>query len=507
MNKLFSTLIALAVGVTIGVVAMGLVIGKDESDAVSASARKPLYWVAPMDANYRRDQPGKSPMGMDLVPVYEESNSGAEVGTVSISPQVVNNLGVRTAEVKRGRLDVTVNTVGYVQYDEDRLIHIHPRVEGWIETLHAKAAGDPVKQGEPLYALYSPTLVNAQEEFLLAQKRNNPTLVAAAMERMAALQIPDSEIRRLKQSGTVSQTITFRAPQSGVLDNLDTREGMFVKPGMEMMTIGQLEHIWVIGEVFERQAMSVHEGDPVSMYLDYLPGREWRGSVDYIYPSLNTRTRTARVRVHFDNTDGYLRPGMFAQMAITTRPAEETLLVPREALIRTGGQARVVLAKGDGRFKSIAVQVGRIGEHDVEILSGLREGERIVSSAQFLIDSESSKTSDFKRMDAAESDPITGDAMAMPGTGNNATVRGLINHVDSENRVVNISREAIKKWNRPAATMDFNVSPELDLQRWSGGEEVVFSFEVAGGVFTITDIQPVTETSTEDSSGREHSHD
>ena len=250
------------------------------SDDVAAE-KKPLYWVAPMDPNYKRDNPGKSPMGMDLIPVYEDAGGDQEIGTVTISPDVVNNLGVRTAPVTRGRLDLTISTVGYVQYDEDRLVHIHPRVEGWIEKLHVKAAGDPVIQGEPLYALYSPTLVNAQEELLLALKRNNPTLITAAMERLSALQVPHSEINRLKKSGKVSQTITITAPQSGVLDNLNTREGMFVKPGMEMMAIGQLEHIWVIGEIFERQAASVQVGDAVRMRLDYLPGREWKGNVDY----------------------------------------------------------------------------------------------------------------------------------------------------------------------------------------------------------------------------------
>ena len=173
-----------------------------------------------MNPNYKRDNPGKSPMGMDLIPVYENAGGDQEIGTVTISPDVVNNLGVRTAPATRGQLDVSVNTVGYVQYDEDRLVHIHPRVEGWIEKLHVKAAGDPVTQGEPLYALYSPTLVNAQEELLLALKRNNPTLITAAMERLSALQVPESEIHRLKKSAKVSQAITIKAPQSGVLDNL-----------------------------------------------------------------------------------------------------------------------------------------------------------------------------------------------------------------------------------------------------------------------------------------------
>lgn len=510
MQTRTSIITGLAAGIVIGAVAVWLSIHYTGGDSETDDTGKPLYWVAPMDPNYRRDQPGKSPMGMDLVPVYEEQDGDEETGIVSIAPQVVNNLGVRTATVTRGQLDLTVNTVGYVQYDEDRLIHIHPRVEGWIEKLYVKAAGDPVKQGQALYALYSPTLVNAQEEFLLAQKRDNPTLVTASIERLSALQIPDSEIRRLKQTGRVSQTITFNAPQSGVFDNLNVREGMYVKPGMEMMTIGQLEHIWVIGEVFERQAMSVREGDPVRMYLDYLPGREWSGKVDYIYPSLNARTRTARVRVHFDNPDAYLRPGMFAQMAIASRPGSETLLVPSEAVIRTGSQARVVLVKGEGRFKSIAVEVGRIGDQQTEILSGLKEGEQIVTSAQFLIDSESSKTSDFKRMDTEETMPgavwvaaPTESSMAE----NRATVHGVINSVDTKQRVLNISRGPIEKWNRPAATMDFNINPGVDLKPWSKGDRIVFTFEVADDRFTVTEIQQQDNEANTTLSNQEHSHD
>ncbi|MEJ2444570.1 MAG: efflux RND transporter periplasmic adaptor subunit [Exilibacterium sp.] len=412
LNKsFFITLVLLIVAAMLGHYSALWRMNKKGNTGEVAGNKEPLYWVAPMDPDYKRDKPGKSPMGMELIPVYKDAGGANEVGTVTISPNVVNNLGVRTAPVTRGRLDLTISTVGYVQYDEDHLVHIHPRVEGWIEKLHVKAAGDPVTQGEPLYALYSPTLVNAQEELLLALKRNNATLITAAMERLSALQVPQAEIIRLKNSGKVSQTITIKAPQSGVLDNLNVREGMFVKPGMEMMSIGQLEHIWVIGEVFERQAASVRVGDAVRMRLDYLPGREWSGRVDYIYPSLNNKTRTAQVRVHFANPDSYLKPGMFAQIVIETKPSEQALLIPREALIRTGSQSRVVLATGEGRFKSIAVKVGRIGENQVEILSGLEEGERIVTSAQFLIDSESSKTSDFRRMNHDDDQGMNDKAM------------------------------------------------------------------------------------------------
>lgn len=461
LNKSFFITIALLI-VTATLAHYSALWRIEEKRATSEAegSKEPLYWVAPMDPNYKRDEPGKSPMGMDLIPVYEQMGGDEEVGTVTISPDVVNNLGVRTAPVTRGRLDLTISTVGYVQYDEDRLVHIHPRVEGWIEKLHVKAAGDPVIQGEPLYALYSPTLVNAQEELLLALKRNNPTLITAAMERLSALQVPHSEINRLKKSGKVSQTITITAPQSGVLDNLNTREGMFVKPGMEMMAIGQLEHIWVIGEIFERQAASVQVGDAVRMRLDYLPGREWKGNVDYIYPSLNAKTRTAQVRVHFDSSDRFLRPGMFAQMTIVTKPSRETLLIPREALIRTGSQSRVVLAKGEGRFKSIAVKVGRIGEDKVEILSGLKDGERIVTSAQFLIDSESSKTSDFKRMHHGEDQPSS------------VWVAATIESVMPNHRMVTVKHEAIDAWEWPEMTMDFQVNPKVNFEALTLGTQL-----------------------------------
>jgi len=399
MKVVYTTLLAAVVGAGIG--AGGVLLLPPSYEAAMQTAegeREPLYWVAPMDPNYQRDQPGKSPMGMDLIPVYKEQDGSTEAGTVRISPDVVNNLGVRTAAVISGRLHLDIKTVGYVQYDENRLVTISPRVEGWLDTLHVKATGDPVTQGEPLYTLYSPTLVNAQEEFVLALKRDNPDLIDAAVERLSALQVPRAKIEQLRQTRQVSQTITMTAPQSGVIDDLGVREGMFVTPGSTLMTLVQLEHMWVIGEVFERQAGLVNVGDKVTIQLEYLPGQKLQGQVDYVYPSLNARTRTLQIRVRFENPSGLMKPGMFAQLVINTQPSPAALLIPREALIRTGRQARVVLALGDGKFKSIAVDVGRIGELQVEILSGLNEGERIVTSAQFLIDSESSKTSDFKRM-------------------------------------------------------------------------------------------------------------
>lgn len=389
-------------------------------NAVSQSAeteqKEPLYWVAPMDPNFKSDKPGKSPMGMDLIPVYEEGGSAEDSpGTVRISPTVVNNLGVRTEPVVQGRLPNDISTVGYVHYNEDRMAHVHPRVEGWIESLYVKSEGEPVEQGAPLYTLYSPTLVNAQEELLMALNRGNQRLVSAAQERLESLNVPTGLIRQLRDGRKIQRTITVYAPASGVIENLNVREGMFIKPGNRVLSIAALDEVWVIGEVFESQLSAVEAGNKVEMTLDYMPGRQWRGKVDYVYPEINPKTRTARVRMRFDNSDGSLMPGMFARVKVQGERGRRQFLVPRESIIRTGESDRLVVALEEGAFKSVDVSVGRVGNEYAEILDGVMQGDTVVTSAQFLIDSESSKTSDFKRMEARASDNMNMDGMDHSG--------------------------------------------------------------------------------------------
>ena len=353
------------------------------ANSTGKEADKPLYWVAPMDANYRRDKPGKSPMGMDLIPYYGNNTSSDKdegIGTINISPSVVNNLGVRTTRAKLQSLQTNIDTVGYVTYDEDKLVHIHPRVQGWVDKLFVKSVGEPVVKGQPLYNIYSPELVNAQEELLLALNRKNQRLITAAQNRLVALQLPKSAIEALKKTRKVKQNITFFAPQNGVIENLKTREGYFVKPGSTLMSIGDLSQVWVKAEVFERQAGQVKQGTPVTMVLDYLPGRTWQGHVDFVYPTLEAQTRTVKVRLRFSNEDGQFKPNMFAQITIHSNSDEKALVIPKEALIRTGNQDRVVLALGEGYFKSVAVAVGRFDSEHVEIISGLSENEMVVSS-------------------------------------------------------------------------------------------------------------------------------
>ena len=493
--KLFITAI---MGLLAGVVLTLLLAPADNTAHDTEQQAKPLYWVAPMDANYRRDKPGKSPMGMDLVPVYaSDTEQQVQAGVVQIAPHVVNNLGVKTLAVTRQALTVPINTVGYVRYNEDTLVHIHPRVEGWVDTLYVKTAGQKIQQGEPLYALYSPQLVNAQEEFLLARKRQNASLSAAALERLHALQMPQESIAQLSKSDKVLQTVIFTAPQSGVVDNLNIREGFFVKPGTTLLSIGALDQVWVEAEIYENQASLVKEGLKASMTLGYLPGEQWHGELDYIYPTLDALTRTVRVRLRFANPDRRLKPNMFAKVSIhsdATEYGSESLVVPRQAVIRTGQQDRVVLALGQGQFKSVEVKLGLLTQHSAQILAGLEEGDEVVVSAQFLIDSESSIASDFQRMSADNSsaafDSIPHDSApdAEPEV-QQATVSGQILQIDSELRILTIHRAAIEKWQRPAATIDFSLADGLSIDELKEQQLIEFSFEIRAGDFVITDIQ------------------
>lgn len=464
MKRFLSTLTVLLIGVAVGSLAMfvgypNLVEYLNPLNLVQDKVavpveKKPLYWVAPMDPNYRRDKPGQSPMGMDLIPFYADDDTGSDVGpgAVRISPDVVNNIGVRIAPAQLGTLHSKIQTVGYVKYDEDQLVHIHPRVSGWIEELYIKASGDPVKKGEPLYNIYSPELVNAQEELVMALERKKPRLIRAAENRLASLRVPTSLIKQLKKTREVKQDITFYAPQNGVVDNLNIRQGFFVKPGSTIMSIGTIEQVWVEAEVFERQVAGVKVGLPVTMTLDYLPGKEWHGVVDYVYPTLNAKTRTLRVRLRFENEKRLLKPDMFAQVVIHLDSTEKTLLVPKEAVIRSGRSNRIVLALGEGRFKSVNVTVGHFDNQSAEILAGITEGEEVVTSAQFLIDSESSKTSDFKRMNHSEK--ITPASVWVEAT---------INSLMADHRMINASHKEISVWDWPEMTMDFTVVEDVDF--------------------------------------------
>ncbi len=462
-----------------------------------------LYWVAPMDANYRREKPGQSPMGMDLVPFY--SADASEDGVVKISPVVQNNLGVRLGLVKKGVLNREINTVGFISFDEEKLFHVHTRVEGWIEQLDVKATGDRVAKGQKLFELYSPALVNAQEEYLTALRSKNRLLINASKNRLTALGVSPWQIKNLTKTRKVSQTIDYLARNSGFIKELNIREGMFIKPSMDVLTIAQIDTVWVIAEVFESQSGWVELGQTVDMSVSAYPEREWLGTVDYIYPVFDKKTRTMRVRIRFDNKDELLKPNMYTRLILRSNHDTASLLVKREAIIRSGQMDRVVKSLGEGKFLSVAVKVGHENSEYIEILEGLDDKDIIVTSAQFLIDSESSLTASFARMTEPMNDEVISMAsmggdmadnmmsmtvMATPtAKDNQAWVRGTVLAVMSEEAKLNLQHDPVDSWNWPSMKMDFPVDKSLNMGIFEKNEAYNFLVEKhSSGSIKIVDF-------------------
>ncbi|MEH6449208.1 MAG: efflux RND transporter periplasmic adaptor subunit [Oleispira sp.] len=364
-----------------------------------------LYWVAPMDANFRRDKAGQSPMGMDLVPVYANAGGDTEKGVVQISAAVGNNLGVKAADVEWTQPELRFTSSGQVNYAKESLIHLHARTSGWVEKLHVSDMGQRVKKGQALYGIYSLEFIDAQKDYLRALNAQDESLIRAAKNRLKALRIDNKVIAKLKRTKKVSQITTFYAPRSGYIEQLNINEGMYVKPENALLTIANLSQLTVDVELDHQYAawLSQFPGEiEWALTSELMPTQKWQGTLDYIYPMLNEKLRTMRVRLLVDNKDQLLKPNMWLNLKGNIIAAEKALLIPSQALIRTENKTRVVIALGEGRFKSVAVKIGRFFNQKVEVLEGLQAGDRIVTSAQFLIDSESNIDSDLQRIEASD---------------------------------------------------------------------------------------------------------
>jgi len=361
-------------------------------------------YVCPMHPQIVRDEPGNCPIcGMDLVAKMVDAQSGKHPA-VEIGSAVINSMGVRTAKARNATLWRYIQTVGRIDYDETRLTHVHPRAEGWMEQLSLRAEGDPVEKGQLLGRLYSPEILSAQVDFLIAlDQTGNKQRVEKARNRLRLLGVTEPTISTIQKNGEPQNTVPVVANADGVVTKLGVRQGMYVKPEMEIVTIADLARIWVLVDVYEQQIEWLALGQTAEIKVPAYPGRSWEGLVEYIYPELDPKSRTLRVRLAFDNPDGLLKANMFADVVIYGGPRREVLAVPAEAVIETGQRSSVVRALGGGRFQPVDVVTGMASGGLVEILSGLNSDDEVVVSGQFLIDSESSLQASFLRMGDSES--------------------------------------------------------------------------------------------------------
>ncbi len=380
---------------------MDLVADQPAGNLTPMGERKIAHWRAPMDPSYTSESPGKSPMGMDLIPVYEDE---PEIrGMVQIDPVTVQNMGVKTYSAERKLLTREIRTVGRVDYDETRMTDVNTKVDGWVERLFVDHTGQSLKKGQPLLEIYSPELVAAQEEYLIAydyQQRlaRNPDdevvqgaedLLTAAAQRLHYWDITDRQITDLRLTRAANRTMILYSPQQGIVVHKAVFDGAYIKSGQHLYRIGDLSKVWVYADVYEYEFPWLRVGQEAEVELSYLPGRTFYGKVTHVHPFLDSKTRTVKVRISFPNPNLELKPEMYANVRIKSMVSRKALVVPAQAVIRSGERNVLIVALGEGRFQPRDVKLGVEADGFLQILDGLSAGEQVVSSGQFLIDSES----------------------------------------------------------------------------------------------------------------------
>jgi Cu(I)/Ag(I) efflux system membrane fusion protein/cobalt-zinc-cadmium efflux system membrane fusion protein len=391
--------------------------------------RKVKFWKSSMDPNYVRTEPGKDSMGMDLVPVYEDAGAG---GGIAVDPVIQQSMGVRTASVEVRDLTRSLRAVGLVAFDEARQFAVNSKIEGWIEKLHVNQSGQPVRKGQPLLEIYSPDLVAAQQEYLLAlesSKRQGSSpfpeiadsgkrLLEAAHNRLRYWDISEAQIDQLEQSRQVRKTLTLYSPYGGIVTMKKALQGMRVMAGEELLQIADLSQVWVNAELYEQDLPWVKVGQRARVELSYGDGKVLEGKVDYIYPYLAGETRTVKARIVFANSGLELKPDMYANVQIATEAVKGALAIPVDAVLRSGQGAVVFVARGDGKFDPRPVETGASSDDGyVQIRSGLNAGDKVVTSAQFMLDSESKLREAIQKMTEPQVSTPAAPASATPVQG------------------------------------------------------------------------------------------
>lgn len=382
------------------------------------NGKKVLYWRAPMNPKEIYNHPGKSNMGMDLVPVYAD-NSG-ESGVISIDPVMQQDMNVKIATVKEGHLSPEIFTNGILQPDEQKEYIATTKISGWIEKLYINYTGQKVRKGEKLVKIYSPELVAAQEEYLSAlaydkamnNSENNSTLIKSAARKLELFDITKDEIQRLHETKQVQKYVTLYSPISGTVIFKGVEEGAKINRGTPLLKIADLSNLWILADIYEYEASKVKLGLTAKVTFDYLPGKSYTGKISFIYPTLDTKTRTLKVRLDLPNRKGALKPGMFANVDIKTESSGTFPLVPEQAVLRSGKENTVIISLGEGKFKPAQIELGEYAAGYYQVLSGLSANINIVTSAQFLIDSESNLRASVEMFNEADSSKTTGKDMS-----------------------------------------------------------------------------------------------
>jgi Cu(I)/Ag(I) efflux system membrane fusion protein len=413
-------------------------------------------------------------MDMDLVPKYGDEGE-ADTGVVKIDPRIVQNLGMRAARAESGRLWQRIDTVATVETDENRIQVVQARAAGYVEKLLVRAVNDPVRRGQLLAEVYSPDLLAAQEEYQLALKRDDPAWRAAARERLALLGVPEARIGDLEKGGKPSRRISYFAPIDGVAAEIGVKEGSAVSEGMPMFRLADLSSVWLRAEVPEEQAAWVKPGKTVDIHFPSLPGRKVEGKVDYLYPDLDTKTRSLGVRIQLANPGLQFRPGMYANVTLYGGAAALSVLVPTESVIATGKRSIVLLAEGEGRFRPVLVKTGIENNGKTEILEGVKAGDQVVVSGQFLIESEAN---------------LKGVLARLEGPGQSWAGHGRITAVNAAAGELEMKHQPIPAIGWPAMTMPFEVADKALLKGLKVGQEVDFDLAKQDEGYVVVGIRP-----------------
>ncbi|MDN2662263.1 efflux RND transporter periplasmic adaptor subunit [Psychromonas sp. 14N.309.X.WAT.B.A12] len=489
MKKFNIIVLALIAGGVIGFASSKLMMGHSIEDQTNSNndnkSDKPLYWVAPMDANYQRDKPGLSPMGMELVPVYGEQASAKseQAGTVTIDSSVENNLGVKVEQVSKESLSPRIETVGYIAFDQSQLWQTNVRISGWVDKLYINAVGERVKKGDVLFTFYSPDLVKAQQDLINAFQSGRSGLVNSAKERLTSLGVDSEQIKQIIKAQKTTQNIAVKANADGVIASLNIREGGYISPIQSIISGGPIDSVWVEVEVFERQSEWIKEGTEAVMTLDAVSGKTWRGTVDYIYPILDPETRTLRLRLKFKNPENKLKPNMFANILLQPKSSEKVLTIPYSAVIRANEMTRVVLSEGEGKYRSARISIGREANGRVEVLAGLNEQHTVVTSAHFLLDSESSQSAELSRINGLDEPKKS------------IWTSGEVTAVMNDHNMLTISHEPIDEWDWPGMVMNFTAVNSLNLNDIKIGQMIDFEIAKAeSGGYEILNLKVNQET-------------